>query len=231
MTICSRRSNGIGSVAVMIPSALASSNCSNAVSISRAFLALSVTVSRPSFLAPASASMRSTSTLGLVGFISTATRDTFGAISRSSSTLAAEYILVEEDAGHVPAGAVQTLDQPKADRVTTNGEDHRHGAARTLGGACRSDISRGGNDIHAHGNKFSRKRRQRIIIAVGPPLLNSKISALNETGLGQPLSKRVSIETISIGRGAVQEAYERHPLLLRARRKGPCSGATEKRDE
>src|SRR5262249_790574 len=104
-------------------------------------------------------------------------------------------------------------------------------AARTLGGACRSDISRGGNDIHAHGDKFSRKRRQCIIVAAGPPLLNTKISALNETGLGQPLSKRVSIETISIGRGAVQEAYERHPLLLRARRRGPARGATQQRDE
>ena len=59
----------------------------------------------------------------------------------------------------MPAGAIQTLDQSKADRVAANREDHRHRAARTLRGACRSDISRGGNGNHAHGDKFSRKRR------------------------------------------------------------------------
>ena len=59
----------------------------------------------------------------------------------------------------MPAGAVQTLNQSKADRVAANREDYRHRAARTLRGACRSDIPGGGNDNHAHGDEFSRKRR------------------------------------------------------------------------
>ena len=59
----------------------------------------------------------------------------------------------------MPAGAIQTVNQSKADWVAANREDHRHRGARTLRGTCRSDISRGRNDIDSHGNKFSRKRR------------------------------------------------------------------------
>ena len=59
----------------------------------------------------------------------------------------------------MPAGAVQTIDQFKADRVAANREDHRYRAARTLRGACRSDIPRGGNGHYAYGYKFSRKGR------------------------------------------------------------------------
>jgi hypothetical protein len=41
----------------------------------------------------------------------------WGNLPEELDALGAKYILVEEDAGHMPAGAVQTLDQSKADRV------------------------------------------------------------------------------------------------------------------
>ncbi len=86
-------------------------------------------------------------------------RSVWGEFPEQLNSLCAEYILIEQDAGHVPAGAVYALDQSKADGVAANREDHRHRAARTLRGACRRDIPGGGNGNHAHGYKLSRKRR------------------------------------------------------------------------
>ena len=215
----------------MNASAFALKNCSNAASISLAFRTLRAMVSTPSFVAPASASACSILALGLVGFISSAMRDTFGAICRrSSNSLCAKHILIEENAGHVRAGAVYTFDQPKADGITADCEDHRHRAARTLRGACRSNISGGGNSSDAHSYKLSRKSRQCIIVPAGPPFLDTDISALKESGFRQTLPKRVSIEAIGIGRGAVQETYQRH-LLLRQCCKGERARRTTQNAE
>ena len=182
-TICSRRSRMIGSVPVMIASALTFNSCSNAASISDGLLALRVTVSRPSCFVPLTASASSTFIFGLVGFISSATRETVGAISRTSSTrFAPRTFWFEEDTGHVPARAVYTFDQPKTNRVTANRENHRHGTARELHGARRSNVSGGCNRCCARAAK-------------GNAVAALPISAMNSRRLIAPPSKHDSRST------------------------------------
>jgi len=65
---------------------------------------------------------------------------------------------------------------------------------------------------------------------MGPSLLYADISALDEAGLRQTLPKRVSIEAIGIGRGAVQEAHKRR-VLLRTRCEWQGSRAAQQRNE
>src|SRR4029079_1668820 len=97
--------------------------------------------------------------------------------------------------------------------------------------ACRSHIPRGRNGSHAHGYEFSRKHRECLVVPVGPSLLDADIPALDEAALRQTLPKRVGIEAIGIGRGAVQEAHERR-ALLRTSCNCPCTRcATTQRDE
>ena len=99
--------------------------------------------------------------------------------------------------------------------------------------AARAEATspRGGNGSHAHGYELGRKRRECLIVPAGPPLLDTDISALDEAALRQTLPKRVSIEAIGIGRGAVQEAYERHLLLRQGRKRQGGRRTAEQRDE
>ena len=128
-------------------------------------------------------------------------------MSKEFNSLCAKYILVKKNAGHVSAGAVYTFDQSKADGVAADRKDYGHSAARTLGRACRSNISGGCNGNHPHSDKLSGKSRECLIVPTRPSFLNTDILAFNEPGLRQTLPKRVGIEAISIWRGAVQEAY------------------------
>jgi hypothetical protein len=82
----------------------------------------------------------------------------------------------------VPAGAVQTIDQSKADWVAANREDHRYRAARVLRGARRSNVSGRRDHDYALSHQLGGERRQRRIIAVRPALLDTDIAALDETG-------------------------------------------------
>ena len=100
----------------------------------------------------------------------------WGNLPEQLDALGAEYILVKEDASHVPAGAVQTLDQSKAHRV-----------AAKKGVLAREDAVR---------------------ILLGPALLDADVAALHETGGGQAFAERIGIETIGLGRGAVEEAHQ-----------------------
>jgi hypothetical protein len=111
-------------------------------------------------------------------------RDTFGAISRSSSTLLAPSTFwIKEDAGHVPAGTVYAFDQSMADRVSTDSKDHRHRVARKLRRPGRCDISCGGNCGHTHSYEFGRKGRQCAVVTASPPFLNTDIATLNKASL------------------------------------------------
>jgi hypothetical protein len=83
----------------------------------------------------------------------------WGNLPEKLDALGAEYILVEEDAGHVPAGAIQTIDQSKADRVATNREDHRYRAACVLRGARRSNVAGRRDHDHALSHQLGGERR------------------------------------------------------------------------
>src|ERR1044071_674634 len=112
------------------------------------------------------------------------------------------------------AGAVEALDQPEADRVASDGKDDRNGRARFLCGARRYHISSRDDGDDALRDKVGGERGKCVIVAVGPALLDAHVAAFNEARLREALAKRVSIETVSGGRGAIEETNERcigHP--------------------
>ncbi len=206
--ICSRRSNGIGSVAVINASALARSISSRAASISSAFLAFNAMVSSPSFFAPLSPSACSILILGLLGFISSATREILGAISRRSSTRfpARTFWLKRIPVTCAPGRFMLLTSSNRTGSppiVKTTGTV----LLACCGGSCRGNVTCCGNYSYADAYKLSRQRRQCLIIGVRPTLDNPDISSLDEACFCQSLTERVSIKTISIWRGAVQKSH------------------------
>jgi hypothetical protein len=180
--------------------ALALNNCSNAASISRAFLALSVIALQTQFLCSSLCVRLFDFDIGVGGIHQQRdSRNVRANFPEEFNSLCAKYILIKQNAGHVAAGAVYAFDQSEADGVAANREDHRHRVARKLRGARGRNIPGGGNGRNTCGHKLSRKRRQCRVVAPGPALFNADIFALDEAGLRQPLPKRVSIETIGIG--------------------------------
>jgi hypothetical protein len=144
-------------------------------------------------------------------------RNIWSNLSEQLNSLCAKYVLIEKDACDVPAGAVETFDQSKPNRVAANGEDDGHGAARLLGRPGRCNVAGRGNRRDAHGYKLGRKRRQPLIVGAGPAFLDADVAPFDEPRLRQSLPKRIGIEAVGIRRGAVQETYQRHLLLRRCR--------------
>src|SRR5262245_38112419 len=80
-------------------------------------------------------------------------------------------------------------------------------------------------------NEVRRLRRQSLVSAFRPAILDRHVLAVYVAGLLQSLAKRDCVKRIPLRRCAVEESDHRHRRLLCPRRLRPRSRAAEQRDE
>src|SRR5215831_4669505 len=136
----------------------------------------------------------------------------------------------KRDTGDVAARPVETGDEAELDRVGSRGEDNRNSTSRGLGSQTGRSAGRG-NDRDSSTNEVGRLRRQSLVPAFRPAILDRQVLAVYVAGFPQSLAKRGCVESIPLRRCAVEESDCRHCRLLRARRERPRRRAAEKLDQ
>jgi hypothetical protein len=108
--------------------------------------------------------------------------------------------------------------QPHLDGVRAH--DKHNGNGR----GCRLGRRRGRRIRDNHGDltldQIGGHFRQAHVIAVGPTVVDGNIATFNKPCLAQALAKCVEQVLEPLGRSAVEEADDRHPLRLRGERVG-----------
>jgi hypothetical protein len=79
-------------------------------------------------------------------------------------------------------------------------------------------------------NQIGRQRRQTVILAFCPPILDRHVAAFDKTGLIEALVERSQEVRQSFARPTVEEPNHRRCWLLRARCERPRSRNSEQRD-
>src|SRR5262249_20677480 len=81
-------------------------------------------------------------------------------------------------------------------------------------------------------NEFSGQRRQAIVTAFSPTVLNREVLAVDQARFTQALPERSHAIGVGLRRAGTEEPNHRHRRLLRARRERPCDHrAAKQRDE
>src|SRR5262249_54325510 len=81
-------------------------------------------------------------------------------------------------------------------------------------------------------DEVSHERRQAIVLAAEPMVLNDSVLAFNEAGFAEAFRKRCRMASGAIERSTADKADHRHRRLLRACRERPRGCCTaEQRDE
>src|SRR5262245_34484952 len=117
------------------------------------------------------------------------------------------------------------------DGVVPDREDDRDRRGRSFGHE-RDRIATGrGDHRDATANEVGHERRQAIVLALQPVVLNHYVLALDVAGFVETFAERSGSARGGIGRTGADEAHDRHRRLLRARRERPRSCAANQRDE
>jgi hypothetical protein len=96
-------------------------------------------------------------------------------------------------------------------------EDDRDRRGRSFGRKCGS-IGERGDHGHATALEIGHERRQAIILAIQPVVLNDYALALDVAGFVEAFAKRSGLAHAGLGRPVSDKAHNRHRRLLRARR-------------
>ena len=89
-----------------------------------------------------------------------------------------------------------------------------------------------GDNGHATADEVGHERRQAIVLALQPVVLDRHVLALDVAGFVEAFTERSGKARGGLGRPAADEADHRHRRLLRARRERPRRRrAAEQRDE
>jgi hypothetical protein len=123
-------------------------------------------------------------------------------------------------ASHVAARSAQAGDKTQLDRVTPGHEYDRNRRGRRFGRQRRRCAARG-NDGDLLLNQIGRQRRQSVILAFRPAILDGRVLTVDVVGFFQALAERGDERPIPVRRCAVEETDHRHRTLLRARRERP----------
>jgi hypothetical protein len=166
----------------------------------------------------------------LAGLRSTATRTALGTKScrsRSRRQLSIEKI----DPGRVAARPGEAGDKTKPDRVIADTKDDRDRRGCSFGRQCGQIASRGDHG-HLSANQVGHLRRQAIVLALQPVVLDCHVLAFDGAGFVEAFAERGRIARVGIGRSVSDKPDHRHRRLLCARGKRPSRGrAAEQRDE
>src|SRR5215211_3183961 len=125
----------------------------------------------------------------------------------------------------VAAGSVKAGYETKVDRVHAAAEDNRNGRGcrlrsdRRIGGTCRSD------NVHSTPNQIGNKRRQSVVLALCPAVLDRHVLAFHVSAFIEALMECCQRISGVAGRPTAEESDHRHRRLLCARRERPCHGS------
>src|SRR5262245_10781600 len=123
-----------------------------------------------------------------------------------SQPLRRNLLAEKSDPGGVAARPGKAGDQTKPDRVSAAAEDDRDRRGRRFG--CLNTSGRAGRSDNgdATADKLSHKRRQAIVLAVQPVVLDHYVLALDGAGFVEAFAKRSGMALRAIGRPNVDEA-------------------------
>ena len=117
------------------------------------------------------------------------------------------------------------------DRISTEAKRDRDRRGRSFG-CKRGRIPSRSDNCNATADEVGHERRQAIVLAAEPVVLDDHVLALNVAGFAEAFSERGRMSSGAIERPTADEAYHRHRRLLCARRERPRSGrAAEDCDE
>ena len=132
------------------------------------------------------------------------------------------------DAGCVAARPGKAGDKTQLDRVFADAEDDRDCSGRSFG-CKRGRIAAGRSDNgHATADEVGHERRQTIVLALQPMVLDRRVLALDVAGFVESFSERSDLAHRGVRRPAADEADDRHRRLLRASRERPCGRCAPK---
>ena len=103
------------------------------------------------------------------------------------------------DAGRVAARPGEAGDKTKLDRVIADAEDDRDRRCRSFGRE-RGHVAGRGDDGHLSADQISHQRRQAIVLALQPVVLDRHVLALDVAGFAEAFAERGHIARGGIGR-------------------------------
>src|SRR5262245_46600285 len=116
------------------------------------------------------------------------------------------------------------------DRVSANAKGDRDRRGRSFGRKRRRIANRSDN-ADATADEVGHERRQAVVLAAEPAVLDGHVLALYVAGFGEAFTERACMAGGAIERPTADKADHRHRRLLRARRERPASRAAESQDE
>jgi len=141
--------------------------------------------------------------------------------------LGRHFLDQEIDAGRVAARPGEAGDKTKPDRVLADAEDDRDRRCCRFGRE-RGRVADRGDDGHLLANEIGQQRRQAIVLALQPGILDRHVLAFDVAALVEAFSERGHITR---RRSLRYERDHRQRRLLRARRERPSRHAAEEGDE
>ena len=132
------------------------------------------------------------------------------------------------DPGDIAAGVTEVRDEADLNGIAGGGEYHGYGFGRALYRQIGWRV--GDDDRDPVVDEISGKRRQAIVVALAPSILDCDIFAFDKAALFQPLAKGRNIGCVLLRGRAVGETDGRY-RLLRLPRKGCQGRAAEQRHQ
>ena len=135
------------------------------------------------------------------------------------------------DPRHVSARTIKAGHQAELHRVAAGGKHDGNDRRRSLGGNARRGDAGGGDDRNLTTDQIGGKRRQIVILALRPAILDRNIAALNiaDSQRGLPGTRPGSGETV--GENTTEIPISASTAAARAPRAATCRRAAEQRDE
>src|SRR5262245_38492526 len=109
------------------------------------------------------------------------------------------------------------------DRVSANAKGDRDRRGRSFGRKRRRIANRSDN-ADATADEVGHERRQAVVLAAEPAVLDGHVLALYVAGFGEAFTERACMAGGAIERPTADKADHRHRRLLRARRERPRRG-------
>jgi hypothetical protein len=128
--------------------------------------------------------------------------------SRSRRQLSIEKI----DPGRVAARPGEAGDKTKPDRVIADTKDDRDRRGCSFGRQCGQIASRGDHG-HLSANQVGHLRRQAIVLALQPVVLDCHVLAFDGAGFVEAFAERGRIARVGIGRSVSDKPDHRHRRL------------------
>src|SRR5262249_22877935 len=138
--------------------------------------------------------------------------------------------LIEKiETGRIASRPRKACNKTQLHWILADAEDDRNRRGRSFG-RKRGSIGERDDHGHATAHEIRHERRQTIVLAIQPVVLNHYVLALDVAGFAEGFAERNRLAHGCLGRPALDEAHNRHRRLLSARREWPHRRRATERD-